>query len=61
MNLTPEFLERLVGLLVRHDLLREVGPGLGLYRIPESALEWRPGDGTPRFDPLRLRGNTLLC
>jgi very-short-patch-repair endonuclease len=54
VNLTPEFLERLVGLLVRHDLLREVEPGL--YRIPESALEWRPGDGTPRFDPLRLRG-----
>ena len=54
VDLTPEFLERLVGLLVRHDLLREVEPGL--YRIPESALEWRPGDGTPRFDPLRLRG-----
>jgi len=54
VGLTPEFLGKLVGLLKRHGLLREVAPGL--YRIPESALEWRPGDGAPRFDPLRLRG-----
>jgi len=54
VDLTPEFLDRLVRLLMGHDLLREVERGL--YRIPESALVWRPGDGTPRFDPLRLRG-----
>jgi len=50
-----DFLERLIALLVAYDLLREVEPGR--YRIPESALEWRRGDGTPRFDPLRFRGD----
>ncbi|WP_038045148.1 DEAD/DEAH box helicase [Thermus caliditerrae] len=51
---TPEFLRDLTRLLLEHNLLRAVGEGQ--YRIPQSALEWRLGDGTPRFDPLRLRG-----
>ncbi|WP_117236619.1 DEAD/DEAH box helicase [Thermus sediminis] len=54
VSLTPEFLRGFTELLLAHDLLREVEPGL--YRIPESALEWRLGDGTPRHDPLRFRG-----
>ncbi len=54
LRLTPEFLRDLTALLRGHDLLREVGESL--YRIPESALEWRRGDGTPRFDPSRFRG-----
>ncbi|MDW8358212.1 DEAD/DEAH box helicase [Thermus sp.] len=48
------FLRDLVRLLQEHGLLRQVEGGG--YRIPESALLWRRGDGTPRFDPLRLRG-----
>uniref|UniRef100_A0A7C5VIK3 Uncharacterized protein n=1 Tax=Thermus caliditerrae TaxID=1330700 RepID=A0A7C5VIK3_9DEIN len=47
------FVQDLVRLLLRHDLLREVEGG---YRIPESTLSWRKGDGTPRLDPLRHRG-----
>ena len=52
-----DFAEALVHLLKEHDLLREEENQPGLYRIPESAIVWRKGTGSPKRDPLRHKGN----
>jgi len=51
------FAVKLVELFTHYDLLREVNPGSGQYRIPESAIVWRKGSGVPKRDPLWHKGN----